>query len=187
MTKEVAMRYNLEKMLLTTIVIVSAFAWTAPSQALIFRRPLEGIGEVGIVIDKLPADAVTLNITEHTLRNTVLTLLNRNLPELKVTDSAPVDLSVSLALIQATSKAGSYLGYYSHLLVRAVDYVRVPYPSVEAPEFYRFAKALVWERRVLFGGSSKDAWGQLENILTETMGRFAADYRHDNPGFTKGE
>lgn len=133
------MKYNLEKMLLTMIVIVSAFAWTAPSQAVIFRRPLEGISEVRIVIDKIPADAVTLNISEHTLRDTILTLLNRNLPELKVTDSAPVDLNVSLALVRATSKAGSYLGYYSHLLVRLVDYVRVPYPSVEAPEFYRLA------------------------------------------------
>ncbi len=94
---------------------------------------------------------------------------------------------LSMSLIRATSKAGSYLGYYSHLLVKLVDYVRVPYPSVEAPEFYRFAKALLWKRGVLFGGSSEDAWGQLENILTETMERFATDYCYDNPGCRNGE
>jgi len=181
------MKYNLEKTLLTMLLIILSFAWAAPSKAVIFPRPLEGISEVRIVIDKLPPDAFTLNITEKALKDTILTLFNRNLPELKLTDSAPVDLNVSLALIRATSKTGSYLGYYSHLLVKLVDYVRVPYPSVEAPEFYRFAKALLWERGVLFGGSSEDAWGQLENILTETMERFATDYCYDNPGCRKGE
>ncbi len=132
-------------------------------------------------------DAITSAITDTLERNERVTLVGFGRFEVRRRRARRGVNSQTRERLDIPAKAGSYLGYYSHLLVRAVDYVRVPYPSVEAPEFYRFAKALVWERRVLFGGSSKDAWGQLENILTETMGRFAADYRHDNPGFTKGE
>ncbi|MEE9192635.1 MAG: hypothetical protein V3U04_08500, partial [Candidatus Aerophobetes bacterium] len=73
------MKYNLEKTLLTMLLIILSFAWAAPSKAVIFPRPLEGISEVRIVIDKLPPDALTVNITEKALKDTILTLLNRNL------------------------------------------------------------------------------------------------------------
>ena len=58
------MKYNLEKTLLTMLLIILSLAWAAPSKAVIFPRPLEGISEVRIVIDKLPPDALTVNITE---------------------------------------------------------------------------------------------------------------------------